>query len=87
MTRVKISNKGFREYRRDPTVQAELNRQAQAWAARCERLKGKEKAVYEAVPAQPSGYGSIALVHTGNYEARVDNASRNTLLKGMGGTD
>ena len=33
-TRVKLDLKGFRAYRRDPTVKAVLDEQARAWAAR-----------------------------------------------------
>ena len=41
------------------------------------------KGEYEAVPAADSEHGSVALVHTGNIEARFDNAENNTLLHTM----
>ena len=43
----------------------------------------RRKAEYEAVPAADSEHGSVALVHTGNIEARFDNAENNTLLHTM----
>lgn len=82
-TRVKLDLKGFRAYRRDPTVKAALNEQAQAWAVRANAAKHRRKAEYEAVPAADSDHGSVALVHTGNIEARFDNAENNTLLRTM----
>ena len=72
-TRVKLDLKGFRAYRRDPTVRA----------ARANGARRRRKAEYEAVPAADSEHGSVALVHTGNIEARFDNAENNTLLHTM----
>lgn len=82
-TRVKLDHNAFRVYRRDPTVKAALDEQAQAWAARATASKRRRKAEYEAVPAANTDHGSVALVHTGNIEARFDNAENNTLLKTM----
>ena len=72
-TRVKLDLKGFRAYRRDPTVKAVLDEQARAWAARANGARRRRKAEH----------GSVALVHTGNIEARFDNAENNTLLHTM----
>lgn len=82
-TRVKLDLKGFRAYRRDPTVKAVLDEQARAWAARANGARRRRKAEYEVVPAADSEHGSVALVHTGNIEARFDNAENNTLLHTM----
>lgn len=82
-TRVKLDLKGFRAYRRDPTVKAALDEQAQAWAARANAAKRYRNALYEAVPAANTDKGSVALVHTGNKSARGDNHDHNTLLKTM----
>ena len=46
-------------------------------------LDDLDMAEYEAVPAADSEHGSVALVHTGNIEARFDNAENNTLLHTM----
>ena len=71
-TRVKLDLKGFRAYRRDPTVKAVLDEQARAWAARANGARRRRKAEYEAVPAADS-----------EHEARFDNAENNTLLHTM----
>lgn len=82
-TRVKLDLKGFRTYRRDPTVKAVLDEQARAWAARANAAKRHRKAEYEAVPAADSEHGSVALVHNANIEALLDNNENNTLLHTM----
>lgn len=82
-TSVKLDYKAFRIYRRDPTVKAALDEQSQAWAARANAARQRRDAEYDAVPAANTDKGSIALVRTGNIQARRDNAENNTLLRTM----
>ncbi len=89
MTKVKLNNAGFRAVRQSAGVQAALNREANAMAARANSMAQVPGAHYEAAPAISTDRGSIALVSTGHgsrqaVKAMEDNALNGTLSKAVG---
>jgi hypothetical protein len=82
---VKLNLPAFTAYRRDAATQAAVASEAERLAERANALHVTEGAEYAATAARDSANGTTALVSTGNYEARIDQASHNTLLKALGG--
>ncbi len=82
---VKLNLSEFRQYRQDPTVMTELDRQAAEMMHRANSMHVTRGAVYDYAPSMRTSHGSIALVSTSNDKARVDQAAHGTLLKAVGG--
>lgn len=82
---VKLNLPAFTAYRRDAATQAAVASEAERLAERANALHVTEGAEYAATAARDSAKGTTALVSTSNYEARIDQASHNTLTKALGG--
>ena len=84
-TRVKLNYGAFKAFRQSPEVVAAVNAEAQAMAVRANQNRHISSAQYEAVPAQDSKQGTVALVHTGNKQAKLDQNKYGTLERSIGG--
>ena len=84
-SRVKLDFAGFKALRQSPEARAAINAEAQAMAERANANRHINGAQYDPVPAIQTKQGSVALVHTSNVQAKVDQANYRTLERSLGG--
>lgn len=82
--RVKLSSRGARAILKSPEVQADLQRRINGGVADANAIAGIEGAEYEG-DVRVGATRARGSLRTANYEARLDNARSNTILKSVDG--